>query len=138
MKKVIAALILLLVLVGCGESEEETIKEQRNEIMKLSNENTEGLIALDSISIVWDIEDKLFYGGKDGIENTIGYYIRDYVDDKERYDRMNGYEKGTVAGTLLIIMKYTEGKYDDNQELFEEDKEKFYDIYENGDPLFID
>lgn len=138
MKRLIAALVLLLVLVGCGQSKEETIKEQRNEIMKLSSDNMEGLIALESIGLVWDIEDELYYDGKDGVDRTIKYYVENYIDDKQRYEKMNGYEKGTVAGTLLIIMKYQDRKYDDNQKLFEEDKEKFYDIYENGDPLFID
>lgn len=139
-KLVILSIILILFLAGCFTSEEEKerekIKEVRNESVGIINDNIDYIFATESLTDIWHIEDHILFDD-DVDEDRLFRFTDTYVIDEEEFESLNEYEQGLAMKTSLIITKCLKGKYED-EELFKEDLDEYYDVLENGDDFFID
>lgn len=134
MKRLLLLLPILLILAACGDSEEDI---DREDAIKKANDNLGGVLLTNSITKIWHIED--YMRGREGLDSDKLFRFTDeYIINQDSYDDLNGYEKGLAMKTAAMITKSIEGRYDDDEELFESDLEEYHNILEHGDNTFID
>lgn len=137
LKKLLIALCAIF-LTSCVTANEKVDEKQefRNNIAHNINDNIDYILATDSLTDVWHIEDHIL----EGEEIDHGRLLRftdTYVMNEEKFESLNGYEKGLVMMTSAIISKYFNGKYED-KELLKSDIEEYYDVIQNGDEFYLD
>ena len=133
-KKLLILLVAAMFLVACGSDDEEV--DIREEEATSINENMDAILATESLTDVWHIEDYI-YDEEELDVDRLFRFTDEYIMDEENFESLNGYEKGLAMKTSAIITKTIKGKYEDDKELFEEDREEYRDILKNGDDLFM-
>lgn len=134
MKRLIVLVVIVFMLATCGDSEEDDIREEEATSI---NENMDAILATDSLTDVWHIEDYI-YDEEELDVDRLFRFAEEYVLDEENFESLNGYEKGLAMKTSTMITKTIKGKYDNDIELFEEDRVDYRDILKNGDEFFMD
>lgn len=126
-KRLIGIICILLVLVACGESEEDKAKEKRLEYIDIGIE-TYGMLGLDAVTVLWNIEQDLD-GFEEASSSTLFHFTDEYLLDEDAYDELTVEEKAIVMRASGMVSKFERNEYDDRSK-FEEDKEELLGMLE--------
>ena len=92
MKKLLIILIAAMFLMACGNSEEEPVDIREEEATSI-NENMDAILATESLTDIWHIEDYI-YDEEDIDVDRLSRFADEYIMDEENFESLNGYEKG--------------------------------------------
>ncbi|KNE19053.1 hypothetical protein [Virgibacillus pantothenticus] len=133
---IVLFLISIFILASCQteqEKEQEVKNEERNKAITTMEEKLDAILAADSFTRVWDIEDHILYDEEIDEENLF-MFTDDYIMDQEKFESLNQEEQNLVMSTGVIINKFLNDEYKDKS-LLEDDVKEYYEVLKTGEGI---
>lgn len=122
----------MLFIVGCNShaDEKEERDQRKDDMLSEINDDIDNILALDSLSVVWDIESQLIYD-EDVEDSDLFSFTDRYLTDEEEFESLNDKEQTLVMKTSGMISKYKRDEYDEDK--LKEDVKEYREVLQTGE-----
>lgn len=124
--KRLVLLSFIVLLIGC--SAKATVDDRDDFTI---HGNIDEILAFDSLTTMWDIEDYLLFD-EEFDEDALYRYTDTYLLDEDEYDSLTDEEQSIVKLTSGIVSKFLRDTYKNDIDKFNDDKEQFHKTLETG------